>query len=204
MQKTIRTYFRPEPRCPMTRQQSVAEKFDGKVIPYENINEWISQMRPRDVVGVPYYHRLASNAEDLKAVRDRLKAFCVVVLEIDTGRRSDNPDDLADMVDEARTFYARNGMTTAEAKRLGALGAKASPVTKSKSNERLPVEMAEKILNDHETYPTLPIAYHVINNARNADGKKFKRKWYPSLVTRLAKQGKIHIKLRRSGPKCKQ
>lgn len=203
LQKTIRTYFRPEPRCSQKAQDLAAAKWPGKIIVYTDLNEWFGDIRKDPLAGVPFFHRLATNAEDLKAVRDRIKAAGFVVIELATGRRTDNPDDAADMVDEARDFYARRGLTKAEATRVGKMGALMSPATKSKDDKRYPIELAEKILNDHETYPTLRVAYRAINNARNADGRPFKCKWYPALATRLEKKGKLHLKDRRSGPKVK-
>lgn len=207
LQKTLRTYFRPEPRCSQKAQDTAVKKFDGRIIAYTDLAEWFGDMRRGELVGVPFFHRIATDAESLKAARDSLKDKGVVLIELDTGRRTDNPTDYADMVDEARDFYSRRGFTKAEVQRIAKMGAAASPVTKSKADERLPVEIVEKILNDHETYQTLRLAFRAINNAKNADGKKFKRKWYPALVSRLAnpKKGppKINLKPRRSGPKVK-
>lgn len=202
VQKTIRTYFRTEPRCSQKAQDEAVEKYDGKVLAYTDLDEWFRAMRKGDLVGVPFFHRLASNADDLRGVRQRLKAAGVIVLETATDRRTDDPDAAADMLDEARDFYARRGLTTAEAKRMGELGGKMSPATKSRT-DRLPNEHAERILNDHDTYPTLKLAILAINNATDARGKKFKRLWNEAHVYREAKRGKLNLKLRRSGPKVK-
>lgn len=201
MKRTLRVYFRPEPRCTQRAQENAAKNFDGKIIAYDNLDRWFSDMRHGDVVGVAFYHRLASTGEELSTVRERLKAKGVTVLELATGRQA-APGHDGDMVQETRDFQSRRGMTPAEAKRLGQLGAKASPVTKSRG-ERLPNEHAERILNDHETYPTLKLALHAINNATDARGKKFKQRWYPAHITRMVQAGKLNLKPRRSGPKVK-
>lgn len=202
-QKTLRTYFRPEPRCSRLAQDSVAEASGAKIIPYVDLDEWFASMRKGDIVAVPFFHRLAANAEDLKAVRERLKAAGVVVLELATGRRTSTPDEYADMVQEALDFTARRGMTTAEAKRLGKLGADMSPATKSRT-DRMPLELAEEILNNHAVYPTLDAALYAINHATDANGKRFKRPYNREFIYRMARIGKLNLKVRRSGPKVKR
>src|SRR6185437_881375 len=126
-----------------------------------------------------------------------------IILELATGRRSDDCYALADMVHEALDFYARRGLSKAEAEIYGKLGAAVSPVTKART-DRLPNELAEEILNNHKTYPTLALALRAINNATNAKGKKFKRKWNIAHIYRMAKDGKIKLDVRRSGPRVKR
>ena len=203
MKKTLRVYFRPDARCSQARQDAAAAKYDGKIIAYTDIGEWFLHLRSGEVGGVPFFHRLASGADELQAVRDRLKAAGIIVLETDTGRRSDNAHDQGDMVQEALALYAQRNLSKAEAKALAALGADASPVTKSRT-DRMPLELAEEILNDHKKYPTLKIALRALNNATDARGKKFKRKYNLPFIYRMAKMGKLKLVTRRSGPKVKR
>lgn len=186
-------------------------KFDGKVIAYVEEDRrnreglpmrdgWIRAMRRGEEFGVPFFHRLAVSAQDLREVRQRVREKGAVIIELDTGRRSDDADDLADMLDEARDFWSRRGLTAAEARALGKLGAAASPVTKAKT-DRCPDEVAEAILNDHTNYPTLPLAIIGINGVKREDGKRFKRKWTVSHVFRQAKRGRLNLKPRRPGPR---
>lgn len=204
LQTTIRVFYRPTARCSLKSQQIAASKFPGRVIPYENMDEWFSHMRRGNMVGVPFFHVLATGADELAEVRQRLKAAGVTVLEIDTGREI-VPGHDGDVVAESLAVYARRGMTKAQAARIGKLGALASPATKSRG-DRLPIALAEEILNNHELYPTQFEALRAINNAKDVNGKKFKGRWYPSYISRLANPPdgsppKINLKPRKPGPK---
>lgn len=208
MQKTLRVYYRPGLRCSLKAQKTQDAKWDGTIIPYIEgdrrpgdafpmRDKWIGAQRGSEIVGIPFYHLLATGSEELKAVRAELKARKIVILELSTGRRSDCASALGDMVQEALDFYARRGLTTAMAKRLGRKGAAKSPVTKSKRDERCPNDVAEAILNDHKTYPTLPLALAAINKVKDANGKKFKRKWNIAYMYREASRpGGIKLKPR--------
>lgn len=169
---------------------------------YTDLDEWFGHIRSDKLAGVAFFHRFASSVEELRAVRARIAKAGIVVLELAAGRRTDNPDDYANMVDEARDFYGRTGLSPAEARYYGKLGAKKSPVTKSRT-DRLPNELAEKFLNDHATYPTVKLALRAINSAKDARGKRFKRKWNVTHISRMVKAGKLNLKPRRSGPKVK-
>ena len=203
MKKTLRVYFRPDARCSQARQDAAAAKYDGNIIAYISTEEWFSHLRSGEIGGVAFFHRLAANADDLQSIRDRIKKEGIIVLETDTGRRSDNPHDHGDMVQEALALYAQRALTKAEAKALAKLGADASPVTKSRT-DRMPLELAEEILNDHKKYPTLQVALRALNNATDARGKKFKRKYNLAFIYRMVKKGKLRLVTRRSGPKVKR
>lgn len=203
MTKTLRTYFRPEPRCSQKAQADAVAKFNGRVVAYTDLDQWFKHHRKGEVAGVPFFHRLASNTDELKAVRERIKAAGLIVLETATGRRTDNPDDAVDMNDEARDWYSRKGMTSDEAAAMGRAGAAMSPVTKSRT-DRCPLEIGERLLNDHETYPTLKLAMRAIAQATDANGKRFKRPWNESFVYQMVRKGKLNLKPRRPGPRVKR
>jgi len=154
----LRGYVRPEPRFSAAKQRPVLLQagVGERVIYQEDVrrrgdgfperDQAISDLRTnsKDILVVSDYHRLATSAEDLKAVRAALRAKGAIVLEARTGRRSDNPEDYADMVDEARDFWAQRGMTKAHAAEIGKKGAVKSPVTKPKTG-RMPLSEAQPI-----------------------------------------------------------
>lgn len=155
----FRAYIRPEARFSAAKQLPVIESFDCKVI-YKEADRsrdegfperkaWIAGMRVahKDVALVSDFHRLATTAQSLKEVRTELKNAGVVILEGRTKRRSDNADDLADMIHEAIAFYSQRGLTPKEAARMGRLGAIESPATKPKLG-RMPLHDAILIWRD--------------------------------------------------------
>lgn len=211
MQTVLRTYFRPDPRCSIKAQNEAVKSWPGKIIRYDEEKAdqtaqregWIRAMRAGELFGVPFFHRLATSAAELRAVRAKIAPKKATILELATGRRSDDCYALADMVQEALDFYARRGLSSAEAAIYGKLGADASPVTKART-DRMPNELAEEILNNHEKYPTLKVALRAINNATNAKGKKFKRKWNEAHIYQQVKKGKLNLKPRRAGRRVKR
>lgn len=203
MPKIMRIYFRPEPRCSQKAQDETFASFTGRVVAYTDLDMWFKHHRKGEVAGVTFFHRLATNTEELMAVRERIKAAGLIVLEGATGRRTDNPDEAVEMYHDARDFYARKGLTTAEARAMGAAGGKMSPVTKSRT-DRCPLEIGERILNDHETYPTLKLAMRAIAQATDANGKRFKRPWNESFVYQMVRKGKLNLKPRCPGPRVKR
>lgn len=154
----LRGYIRPEPRFSAEKQrkplsdvgvnqraiyeEARRERRDG----FPERDSAIRSLRANsnDILVVSDYHRLAVSAEDLRQVRAALKAKGVVVLEARTGRRSDNPDDVQDMYDEARDFWAQRGVTKEFMSNLGKRGAAKSPVTKPKTG-RMPLHEAQEI-----------------------------------------------------------
>jgi hypothetical protein len=216
MQKTLRTYLRPEARCSLKAQEKVCAAYNGKVSqyvederkptdPFVTRESWLNHMRPGDEFAVPFFHRLATVRDDeklggLTQVRERIRKSGAVVIELATGRRTDNPHDYADMTAEAIAFYSQKGMTKAWAAKIGKLGAAASPVTKSVDG-RAPHDQARGILNDHDEYPTLDDALAAINILKDENGKFYKHPWNAAFVYAEVSRGYLVLKKRKPGPR---
>ena len=152
----LRAYLRHEPRCTLSSQKTALDDLGKKIAatyiePFPlsdgklpERNRWIGSLRTGDLAVVSDFHRLATNAADLKTVRATIKATGAVILEARTERRSDDPEALGDMIQESLDFYARRGMITAEAQRLGKLGAANSPKARPTPG-RMPPYLARPI-----------------------------------------------------------
>lgn len=155
----LRAYIRPDARFSAARQRTAIEALGKKIAAtYVEIDRrrddnfperdaWISSLRPGNIAVVSDFHRLATTADTLKEVRSAIHQAKAVIVEASTGRRSDDPESLADMTHEAVDLYRRRGLTKAEAKRLGRLGAAASPTAKAKRG-RMPKGDAAVIWRD--------------------------------------------------------
>jgi hypothetical protein len=169
--KTYCGYVRPEPRNPGPRQRAAIEMLDlGKFPIYEEAtahapgfpirNAMVNARRKGcgDVVIVSEMHRLAPDAEALRAVLRQLKAKDVTILEAVTGRYSTKSE--SEMVFDAFAWYRSKGLTAEAAAQLGRFGAAASPVTKPLAG-RMPVREALAIWRDPKL--TTEAALNTIN-----------------------------------------
>lgn len=168
----LRAYIRPEPRFSLPKQAETIRDLGEKVTTYtEEFGRangrlperdlWIASLRIGTVAVVSDFHRIATSAVGLKEARAAIKAQGAVVLEARTGRRSDDPDALGDMIQEALRFYSQRGLTTEEARRLGRMGAASSPATKAKKG-RMPIAEALPIWRDN-AIPSIEAALEKIN-----------------------------------------
>ena len=152
--KTYCGYVRPEPRNPGQRQRAAIEMLDlGEFPIYEELTAHApgypvrtAMVKARreggqDVVIVSEMHRLAPDAEALRAVLKQLRAKNVCILEAVTGRYSGTNGTMEEMVLDAVQWYRSKGLTAEAAAQLGRFGAAASPVTKP-LEKRMPVREA--------------------------------------------------------------
>lgn len=172
----LRAYIRPEPRFSASTQKRAIDDLGKKIAvtyiegersrgdAFPERTDWIKSLRPDTLAVVSDFHRIATDAAMLKTVRAAIKAQGAIILEARTGRRSDDPDALGDMVVEAAMFYARKGMTEEEAQRLGRLGAANSKATR-KWTGRMPTAEAIKIWRDNSL--TYEEALAKINGDKN-------------------------------------
>lgn len=199
------SYVRPEARFSAARQLIELRKLgvnENKVYVEEERtrddgypirDKLVQAMRvtSSDGVAVSHFHRLASTAADLNAILKAIKNKGGFVIEASTGRRSDSSNDLVDMIFEATEFYARRGLTTEEATRLGTLGGEASPATKRK-NGHMPLHDMQTILNDH----TITVEQACAKIRRD---RRYKTKISQATIYRWARDGKLKLRPRLAG-----
>lgn len=200
-------YIRPEAKCTEVFQRKhikapakkiVAERARVRDDSYPEFRFLVDRMLQRgDELEVSHWHRLASTTDAMFEHARQVLSKGVVIVEMSTGRRSDSPVQLLEMVEEAVHFYAGRSLSKDEASRLGKLGALASPATKRRRGY-MPNRQAEAILNDHARYPTLKMALAAIN----AD-KRYARRWDTNRVYREAKnpdqKERLNLLERRAG-----
>jgi hypothetical protein len=211
MKKTLRTYFRPEARCSLKQQEAACRSYDGKIIPYvegersaddpfPNRDAWVNAMRPGELFAVPFFHRLATTAEGLREVREAIRLKKAIIVELATGRRTDDPDHNADMLDEARNWYSQRGMSKRWASKIGKIGA-ANSSASQRIDGRAPFEKVEAILNNHKKYPTLALALDAANALKDDDSKLYPTKWNAAFVYKSVERGDLTLNDRTPGPK---
>lgn len=185
-------YIRPEPRNPAPKQRAAIEMLGLGSFPIyeEAIRETpgfpirtamfnARRVGGRDVVIVSELHRLAPDAETLRAFLKKLDAKEVCVLEATTGRYSGTNGTLQEMIFDAVAWYKSKGLTSEAASKLGKLGAEASPATKPKQG-RMPVRQAQIIWRN----PAL--STEAALNAINAD-KTYPEEYSQSAAYRYLK-----------------
>ncbi len=202
-------YIRPDARYPESRQREALVAFGVKkfyVEPprkrgddYPMRKAMVQQIRlsQKDCVVVCEFHRLASTGKDLKDAYRAIHARKAVIVEAASRRRSDDPDDLGDMILEATETFSQRQLSKFEASRIGKIAAGFSPVTKPLKG-RMPLKMAEAMLNDRKRFPEIGHAIEAINH-----DKRWKVGWNKPLAYRLAREGKIKLASRRPGKKPK-
>lgn len=204
---TLRVYLRPEKRFPLSKQEAVVAEHEGRIVRYTEAERkkddgfpqreaWIGSMRGRkdEVFAVTDWHRLASNGDDLKAVTAKIDAKGQVIVELRTGRRSDNPGQRGEMIHEALKFYAQRALTTTEAKKMARRGAKASPVTKPLEG-RMPHDEALAFIDNLKKYSSVEDAVKAINKVR-----EYPVKWNADFAYREKRFGRLNFKSRPMGP----
>lgn len=175
-----------------TVQLEILEGHDCKVIytePRRGLDERINvitSLRHNDELCVSHLHRLGTGQRDLSEVIKAVISQGATIIEVSTGRHSNDPASLVTMIQDANSYYAHS-LTSERAQEIGKLGAAASPMTKRRRG-RMPIKNALIILNDHKRYPTLVDAITAINK-----DKRYGRPWNVPLVYRLKKDG-INIK----------
>lgn len=146
-----RGFYRKSPRRPEGPQ--IAElKAAGYTVLYtdsntEDVMKFANSARKREVVGVQSLARLGSSREQIAAAVDKIFEKGGIIHETSTGRRSDNPRDMAAMAFEAADEIAadRRVLTPAQAKRYGKKGGR--PVI-----EKMPDDEARPIWQNTKTY----------------------------------------------------
>lgn len=153
--------------------------------------DWLvtTKVRPaaKDEIGVARLFVLAEDGNDLRAAISQAHRRKAVIVETDTGRRSDCRDELLAMFQDASLAYAGKWLSPERAAELGKLGADASPVTK-KSDRHMPPSQAQKFFNNHKDYPTLAVALAAINRDR-----RFRGKWSRSRIYREEEEGNLKL-----------
>jgi hypothetical protein len=127
-----------------------------------------SDGEPDAVIAVHHFHLLAHGAAELQRRIKLIHAKGAVIIEADTGRRSDDAGALADMVFEAHAVYTGRLLDPKTASKLGKKGAAASPRTKKlNGHEHMPKQMALPIWRDVTMHPHKEDALAVINADTN-------------------------------------
>ena len=186
----LRAYIRPDSRFSLPRQaepiRDLGKKFTTYIEEFGRTNghlperdRWIADLRVGTIAVVSDFHRIATSAAGLKDARAAIKAQGAIILEARTGRQSDDPDALGDMIQEALRFYSQRGLTTEESKRLGRMGAASSPATKAKKG-RMPTVEALPIWRDEA------FSAEVALEKINAD-KRYKTPWTQATAYRYLK-----------------
>jgi hypothetical protein len=151
--------------------------------------DWIIDRKVRlgtkDEIAVARLFLLDTRTKGLREAIERAHARNAVIIETDTGRRSDRTSDLLAMFEDASLAYAGRWLSPERAAEIGKDGAAASPASKKRSGFMPPGE-ARKILNDHIRYPTLAQALAVINR-----DKRFKEPWSRARVYRMWDEMKL-------------
>lgn len=172
----LRAYIRPEQRFSRAKQVETLAALGKKIAAtyeelqrrrgddFEQRDAWVASLRPGVLAVVSDFHRLATTADGLRDVRAAIHKTGAVIMEAQSGRRSDNPEDLADMTHEAMNFYRQRGLTSSEASKLGKLGADMSPTTKPKTGRMPSLEALPMWRNAEYNVPEALAAI-------NADGR---------------------------------
>lgn len=152
----LRSYMRHEPRDPGPGQKHALLKAGAserhiyeederkRGLGYPERDQLVASLRGPSEILVASLHNFAASIADLgEFVIDVLERGHTII-EGKTGRRSDDPAQLAAMIFDAMNFRSRKGLTTSAARKLGKLGAKASPATKKKKG-LMPIREAQEI-----------------------------------------------------------
>jgi hypothetical protein len=127
--------FGVEKRRVLIEPRQSSEKFDSMVA--DGLRN-----RHDDVVAVRRFHLLAPGPTELKRRVKMIHAKAAVIVETESQRRSDNTDDLVDMMCEAHAAYNGRLLDSKTASEMGKNGAKAR---KPNDLERMPVAEARPI-----------------------------------------------------------
>jgi hypothetical protein len=120
------------------------------------------------LVAVHHLHLLAPGAGELRRRIRAIHAKGAVIVEVATGRCSDDATALADMVFEAHEVYTGRLLDPKIASRIGKLGAANSPRTKKLSGrDHMPKVMALPIWRDVTNYRRKEDALAAINADTN-------------------------------------
>lgn len=187
-----RGYVRPDKRMGETVQLAALESFKCSVIYTEarppignSLTERadaIASLRDSNELCVSHLHRLGVGKNDLQEAVKAVIGKRAVIVECSTGRMSDDPASLVDMMGDANAFY-RKAITPERATEIGKLGASMSPVAQRR-RDRMPIKDGLKIINDRKRYPKLVDALKAINKVRG-----YKRPWNVAYVYRLKADG---------------
>lgn len=124
--ENLRGWTRGSRRFPEREQQRLLEEA-GYVVQYSaaehDLSDLIRSLREGDTVGVATLGRLATNRVALRKAMDAIATFGVAVHEVLTGRRSDDPKIVAQMVLDAVEEITRDGrgLPSANARKFQAL-----------------------------------------------------------------------------------
>jgi hypothetical protein len=199
-EKTYCGYIRPEPRNPAAKQRAAIELLDlGKFPIYEETaanppgfphrTAMVNARRKgcNDVVIVSEMHRLAPDAESLRAVLKQLRAKDASILEATTGRYSGTNGTMEEMVLDAVAWYRSKGLTSEAAAKLGKIGANASPMSRPLAG-RMPVREAQIIWRNPAL--TTEGALNTINADERFEEKYSQSAAYRHLKTRMVGAGR--------------
>lgn len=134
---------------------------------------------------------VATTVADLQDFVTRAHAKNVFFDELASGRRSDVLKDLLKMMQDAQLAYGGKWLDPERAAEMGlrARGILRNGKTKA---DRMPHAMAQKILNNHDLYPTLAEALHEINR-----DERYPEKWGREYVYRERRRGNLKLERRR-------
>jgi len=210
-------YIRPDGRHSADVQRTILAAFrhDGKKIEklwedkrddatYPQRKNLARALRSKsDVIVVTHFHRLADPGDDIKfALAELCARYCITIIEATTGRHVDcTAADGISMAIDAMQFKSKRGLDSDAARRVGKLGADASPVTKPKKGH-MPLKRIAEIMDDHETYSSVLSAIAAVKRISKAEGFE----WWPSRETiyRWKAEGKLQFTDRPPGRKGKR
>lgn len=147
----------------------------------------------KDRIAVERLFVVATTVNDLQDCITRAHARRVFFDEVASGRHSDDLQDLMKMLQDAQLAYGGRWL---DPERASAMGLKARGVTNGRKapGERMPNAQAQKILNNHDLYGSIPEALHTIN----AD-ERYPLKWSRSFVYREQTAGRLDLIERHKG-----
>lgn len=117
----------------------------------------------KDRIAVYRLFILATTVADLQDCVTRAHARNVFFDEVASGRRSDALQDLLKMMQDAQLAYGGRWLDPERAALMG-LKAQGAKINGKAKVDRMPNAMAQRILNNHDLYGTLPEALHAINS----------------------------------------
>jgi DNA invertase Pin-like site-specific DNA recombinase len=139
-----RGWVRVSPRMKAKRQDEAMEAA-GVTTVYrdsedETVTDFVRSLRAGDEAVAYSMDRLARRRSELQEVIAGIHERGAVFVELSTGRRSDNRDDLANMIFDAANALSRDGTAqqVRTARRNGALGGR------PKKEDRMPLDQARR------------------------------------------------------------
>lgn len=154
----------------------------------------------RVVVAEP--HHLARNRDEFVERLAAIHALGSFLVEAKTGRSTEDPAECPRLVNNTIYFY-ETGLSPERRSELAAHAAKFSPVAKIRT-DRVPNKIAAVHLNNMAL--TVQEAIALINGTRDANGKRYRRRWTKEFAyrERRANPKRIDFPNRPAGPPVKR